>query len=361
MPPGISLRHVSACFTSLSAGQARIFGDSNSLEILRDGANRPPIASYSDEELTSRLAHSGFFDKEIASRLGISISPEQPEDRVIGRGMRAVMYLLITVDREADIPTALRHRLFFKSDSPEKNTEDVVEGAQVMVHRSAPLVLGAPLRGGGWLAGNGLSNTSHHRRGLVVLGGKARIPQRFAIDWTRIGANGQPAHDDSANNANWYAHGSEVLAVANAVVVDVKDGIPENDPTSDKRAIALTVDTVAGNCVMLDVGKGYFAFYAHLIPKSIRVHIGEKVRRGQVLALLGNSGNSSGPHLHFQVTDGSSSLGTEGVPYVFESFELQDILPPLGRVWKEWKPPANLKADKRRKEIPTENAVVRFP
>ena len=73
-----------------------------------------------------------------------------------------------------------------------------------------------------------------------------------------------------------------------------------------------------------------FAFYAHLQPKGIRVKVGDKVRRGQVLALLGNSGNSDAPHLHFHVTDGNSPLGAEGLPYVIESFEMEDILPSKG-------------------------------
>src|SRR5439155_22479152 len=123
---------------------------------------------------------------------GISRPPGEPEERVIGRGMRLVMYLLITVNREADIPTVLYHRLIFKSDSPGNRTQAVVEGAQVVVRRSAPLVQGAPLRGDGWLGAAGLSNTSHHRRGIVAIGGKARIPERFATDWMRIGEDGKP-------------------------------------------------------------------------------------------------------------------------------------------------------------------------
>src|SRR5207249_8349163 len=126
------------------------------------------------------------------------------------------------------------------------------------------------------------------------------------------------------------------------------------------RAVPITLETVGGNYVILDLGKGNFAFYAHLQPKSIRVRLGQKVRRGQVLALLGNSGNSESPHLHFHVTNGNSPLGAEGVPYVFESFELQGILPSIEELGN-WKPPANNNADKRRMELPVENAVVRFP
>jgi hypothetical protein len=332
------------------------------VEVLPDGTNKPPLASYSDEELSERLGPVGFRDlpKEVLEVFGISPPPGEPEERVIGRGMRAVIYLLIPVDREADVPTALHHRLVFKSDSPLNEPKTVVEGAQVVVHRSAPLVLGAPLRGEGWLGIGGLSDTSYHRRTFFALGGKARIPQRFAIDRGRIGEDGKLFRGDVSRNSNFYAYGAEVLAVANAVVADVKDGIPENEGASGKKAVPITLETVGGNYVILELGKGNFAFYGHLQPKSIRVCVGEKVRRGQVLALLGNSGNAMGPHLHFHVANGNSLLGAEGVPYVFESFELRGILPSLKELGN-WQPPANNKADKRRMELPVENAVVSFP
>jgi murein DD-endopeptidase MepM/ murein hydrolase activator NlpD len=331
------------------------------VEVLREGAKKP-IATYSDEELSLRFAPA----TPVHSKL-----PEQPE-RVIGPAMRAVIYLLIIVDQEADVPTALGHRLVFKGDSPVGNSEDIVEGGQVTVGRKKPLVLGPPLRGEGWVAGRGPSNESIHRRASVVIG-KARIPQRFAIDFWRMDADGSPVSSPhryvgggldfetraDAKNANWLAYGAEVLAVANGVVSDLKDGIPENEMGSGEKAVPITLETVAGNHVIIDLGNKNFAGYAHLQPKSIRVRVGQKVRRGQVLALLGNSGHSDAPHLHFQVTDGNSVVGAEGIPYVFESFDLQGILPAaeLGR----WKPSSTAKANKRRREIPTENSVIRFP
>ena len=207
-----------------------------------------------------------------------------------------------------------------------------------------------------------MSNTSSHRRTLLVVNGKARIAQRFATDWTRIGADGLAFRGDPSKNANWSAYGTEVLAVANATVADVNDGIPENDPTADNKAVPITLDNAAGNYVILDLGNGYFALYAHLQPGRIRVKIGDKVKRGQVLALLGNSGNSDAPHLHFHITDGNSPLGAEGVPYVIESFEMEGILPSKGLLIEGgWKPQPGAMIDKRRLEIPIENAVVRFP
>ncbi|HAF21427.1 MAG TPA: hypothetical protein DCK93_00710 [Blastocatellia bacterium] len=320
------------------------------VEVLKDGANTSLLASYKDAELTSRLARPG-------------ATSDLTEKRLIGGGMRAVVFLELIFDTEADVPRGLRHRLFFKPDDPRVNDEEMsVEDAVVVVPHVAPLVIGAPLRGEGWVALSALSNTNSHRRTLVVVNGKARIAQRFATDWTRIGADGLAFRGDPSKNANWSAYGTEVLAVANAVVVDLKDGIPENDPTSDKKAVPITLETVAGNYIILDLGNGYFAFYAHLQPKSIRAKVGDKVRRGQVLALLGNSGQADAPHLHFHVTDGNSPLGAEGMPYVLESFEMQGILPSKKLLVEGgWKPQPNAITDKRRLELPIENAIVRFP
>ena len=76
----------------------------------------------------------------------------------------------------------------------------------------------------------------------------------------------------------------------------------------------MTLDTMGGNLVVLDLGSGLFAFYAHLQPGSIRVKAGDKVQKGQVIGRVGNSGNGNAPHLHFQVSDRPSLLLSDGVP-----------------------------------------------
>jgi murein DD-endopeptidase MepM/ murein hydrolase activator NlpD len=156
-------------------------------------------------------------------------------------------------------------------------------------------------------------------------------------------------------NENYRCYGAEALAVADGVVAAIKDGIPQNVPGANSRAVPITLETVGGNYVILDLGKGRFGFYAHLQPGSLRVKPGDRVRRGQVLGLVGNSGNSTEPHLHFHVSDGNSPLASEGLPYVFESFEQQ------GQGWG-WKSSGSAQPPtKRPLEIPLQNAVVRFP
>jgi murein DD-endopeptidase MepM/ murein hydrolase activator NlpD len=211
------------------------------------------------------------------------------------------------------------------------------------------------------VASHGLSDTSSHRRTLLTLNGRARIAQRFAIDWTRIGSDGLVFRGDPARNGDWTPYGAEVLAVADGRIVEAVDGIPENDPTSDVKAVAITFDNATGNHLVLDIGGGLYALYAHLRTGSLRVHAGDRVKAGAVIAALGNSGKADAPHLHFQVMDGPSPLASEGAPFVFDSFELEGHIPSLGVLadGTGWKPtePAQL----RRRETPLENAVVRFP
>ena len=73
----------------------------------------------------------------------------------------------------------------------------------------------------------------------------------------------------------------------------------------------------------LDLGGGRYAIYAHMAPHTVTVHVGDRVRAGDKLGLLGNSGNTTGPHLHFQISDRPSTLDTTALPFVFENMVRQ--------------------------------------
>src|SRR5262249_45245550 len=156
----------------------------------------------------------------------------------------------------------LHHRLLFAIDTV--NGEKSVEGADIDVNPGTPVIIGPPLRGGGWMAANGPSNSTanEHRRAVNTVDGRARIAQRFAIDWIKFGENGSLWSGDANKNAAWFGYGGEVLAVANGVVASTNDAVPDNKP--DSRDVPITLETVAGNYVILDLGGGRYAMYAHL-------------------------------------------------------------------------------------------------
>ena len=313
------------------------------IEVLADTPKT--IATYDGEALTGSLM-----------RPGVSV----PDMRVIGGGLRAVAFLDVVAPAASPALRALCHRVTFRPLTPPAGPQQSsVEGATVAVVDAPPVTLGPPVRGGGWLASHALSNASSHRRTLLAVDGRARIAQRFAIDWTRIGRDGQVFRSDPARNQNWTPYGADVLAVADGRVVEVQDGIPENDPTASTRAVPITLKTVGGNYVILDIG-GMYAFYAHLQPGSLTVRPGARVRRGHVLAKLGNSGQSDAPHLHLHVVDAPSPLAAEGLPFVFDTFDLEGHVPSL-KVFTDgsgWKPSGP--RSRRRREMPVENAVVSF-
>jgi len=292
----------------------------------------------------------------ILARPGVSA----PDLRIIGGGLRAVAFLDVVAPATATLPRRLRHRLTFVPITPPAGPkQSIIEGGAVSVVKEPPVTLDPPVRGGGWVASHALSNGSSHRRTLLAIDGRARIAQRFAIDWTRIGPDGQVFRGDPSRNQNWTPYGAEVLAVADGRVVEVQDGIAENDPTTPTKAVPITLKTVGGNYVILDIG-GAYVFYAHLQPGSLTVRPGVRVRRGQVIAKLGNSGQSDAPHLHLHVVDAPSPLAAEGLPLVFGTFNLEGHVPSLkvltdGTGWKPSGP-----ASPHRHEMPVENAVVSF-
>jgi murein DD-endopeptidase MepM/ murein hydrolase activator NlpD len=323
-------------------------------------ADGKALGSYEGTELTSRLARPG-------------LPPGNQEKQRLGGGMRAILYIWLTVDGAPAVPASLRHRVTASLTPPaptrpaaastggeapktEPKPEPIEikgEGAEIRVQNEQPLVISPPLRGGEWLAANGPSNISGHRRALLPISGKSHIAQRFAIDWVQLREDGKTWTTDQLKNENYRCHGAEALAVADSVVVGVKDGIPENIPGVTSRAVPITLETVGGNYVILDLGRGRYAFYAHLQPGSLKVKMGDKVRRGQVVGLVGNSGNSTEPHLHFHISDGNSPLGSDGLPFAFESFEQQG----QGFGWK----PSGAAPVRHVAEMPLQNAVVRFP
>ncbi len=83
-----------------------------------------------------------------------------------------------------------------------------------------------------------------------------------------------------------------------------------------------------GNEVFIEIAPGVFAFYAHFQPGSIQVQPGEKVTTGQVLGLLGNTGNSSAPHLHFALLDGPDGLAANSLPFVIDAWTLEGTAGP---------------------------------
>lgn len=256
-----------------------------------------------------------------AKRVAASLTLPGTQSPTLGPGQSGVLFINATFKQRDDVPKKLIHRMVATTPEPKgplaaRTVEDV---AATNVADAQPIVLGPPLRGDLWVAAASCCD-SYHRRAVLPVNGARHLAQRFAIDWLQLDFRNRLASGDPARNESYPQFGAEAIAVADATVAHVQDGMPEGRPGSLPGAVTAT--TADGNSVVLDLGGGHWALYAHLQPGSIRVHEGDHVRRAQVLGLVGNTGNSDAPHLHFHVMDGPSPLASNGVPYVIDAFEI---------------------------------------
>lgn len=158
----------------------------------------------------------------------------------------------------------------------------------------------------------------------MAVNGVDRVPERFAIDLVQLRPDGRLYAGDQSRLESYAFFGTPVYAVADGTVVNLYDKAVEQVP--GRPATGITPEDIGGNMLVIDIGGGNFAFFAHLKPGSLRVRLGDHVTRGQVIALLGNTGNSDAPHLHFHVMDGKSPLDANGKPYEFRRFVGQGVL-----------------------------------
>ncbi|MFC5524138.1 M23 family metallopeptidase [Rhodanobacter ginsengisoli] len=312
------------------------------LEVFDADAMGTPLVSWAGPTLLARMAIAG--------------TDRSPGVNGLVTGMQAVIYVEVALPAGARMPRRLTHRLVFA----HTRQPGEVSGGDVAVERRAPVTLAPPLRGGPWVAIYDASVPRGHRRVLFALDGRARIPARFAIDWFRLDARGHHARGDEQEVANWLGYGEAVLAVADGIVVGTRNDYPESRTLKNPRH---PLSEASGDFVSLALGDGRYAHYEHLRPGSVRVHPGERVRRGQVIAALGFSGDSTGPHLHFHVSDGATPPAGEGLPFVIDRYEALGAYPDLddfdaGRPWRAL-PVGSVRV--RREDMPAASAVVDFP
>jgi hypothetical protein len=256
-----------------------------------------------------------------------TLLPSPATSAVIEPDVSRLLYIELSFRSRAAIPAAVTVRLhLLAAANPGATAATPMQYTVGLVTISqAPLpVITPPLAGTGWVAANGCCNSQIVHRGSVQsIDGALYDGQRFAIDWMRLNSQGELVHGDDHVLTSYIDYGADVLAVANATVVSTANNLPNQIPgTLPDPGNFKTVEEVDGNQVTLSLGDGVYAFYAHLIKGSVTVHPGEHVHPGEVIGRLGNSGNTSAPHLHFQLMNGPSALASEGLPYVIGEFGL---------------------------------------
>ena len=292
----------------------------------------------------------------------------------IPAGKTALLVLDDVYTSRAAIPTSVTHRIsatFGPAESGEGGIavlwpDQVTQiGGPVTISTSQPVQIGAPLTGPGWFITAGCCTLNAHRNVLLPVGGRINGAERFAIDAVQVDVaeaerrglvddvvrKGDPAQNDS-----YLAYGALLLAVADATVVQVEAGVPDTAPGSLPLGPGFTLANLGGNVVTLELAPNLFAVYYHLAPGSPTVKVGDKVAKGDVIARLGNSGNSSEAHLHFQLSRTPLIFSSDSVPYVFDEFSVAGSVDEAtnGIVHEPTPGP-------RRAELPLALTVVDFP
>jgi peptidase M23-like protein len=259
-----------------------------------------------------------------------------PAQEITVRGSESVIvWLDVRVRNYSAVPRVLAHHVSASVVSPPPGAPSSLHESLIRVAtvRHRPVVLGPPVGRGNWYASDGCCDpATHHRSGLISINGRMLVPQRFAIDWFRLDARHR-AWIGSPRRVNSYlSYGQPAIAAAAGRVVDTLNRLP-NNPDIPKPPTIPPIENTVGNHVVLRVAPGVFLLYAHFKPGSLRVHFGQKVRRGQVLGLIGTSGNSTTPHLHFQVMTTRTFFPTDSPPFVFDRFIVRGRV--TKRIWDD--------------------------
>ena len=315
------------------------------------GADDPAkvLAKFDGEGLLSRLRDAGRGPKITAAQIEFS-------------GTR--LFLVdFTLEKGSHVPATLLHRFHVMGGGPPGSPPDqAVEQSYTI----APIavgtdvtVLGPPLEGKGWTAMNGCCQAGGVHRGTELsVNGQIHYAQRFAIDWLQLNSDNRFSRGDEKDVKSYAYYGAKVIAVADGVVVETLSTLDDQVPGQLPDPKTLTMENVDGNHVVMDLGHNKYAFYAHLQKGSVLVKKGDHVTRGQMIALLGNTGNTSAPHLHFHLMDGPSVLGSSGLPYVIDSFAVAGEL--SGEVEGKLNKDFSAHPSVRKLEFPLDLTVVNF-
>ena len=271
-------------------------------EVLGDGS---VIATLDGAEIARRLQPAGL----------------REPSAVMAASTDALLFIHVTLPEGQAAPKTLTHRVQVRADAAPPGMQEISEtGGEVTVDAQPVVVIGPPLRGDGYVSADSCCDASRHTRAALPVNGSVWIAQRYAVDWEQLDEQNRIYHGPATDVNSYTIYGKEILAVADGKIASVIDGLPNQTP--GQYPTNISIEQADGNSVVQDLGGGRYALYAHFQPHSIRVRTGDAVKRGQVIGLVGNSGNSVAPHLHFHVMNSPSALASNGLPYEIDSYRV---------------------------------------
>lgn len=289
--------------TNFSSGDASI----ETVEVLGDGS---VLHKMDAAEISPRLQPAGM----------------RQSVEVLAKSSQALLFIHLNLAQGASVPRQLMHRVTARfTAAPPGHQELTEQGAAISVDTRPILRIGPPLAGENYISADSCCDATRHTRAALPVHGRVWLAQRYAVDWEQLDKDHRIYSGQREKLESYTIFGKPVLAVADATVASVTEGQTEQTP--GKYPTDISLDAADGNSVVLDLGEGHYALYAHMQPGSIKVRPNDTVKRGQVLGLVGNTGNSVAPHLHFQLMDGPSSLASNGMPYEIDGFQVTGQTP----------------------------------
>ena len=344
---------------------SRVPATIDQLDVVSAAAPKRVIASYSGTKFVDPTCDYGDCNR-------LRNLPSAPAaDNVIPPQESRVLFVDFTFDSLDRAPKAVLHHLYGQGAiNPGSSSPSPFDylAAPLDISAGKPRVIGPPVKGDHWIALNGCCLPGFpHRSSMASLNGQLINAQRFAIDWKRTDDKGAFYEGDKTKNESYVDYGEPIYAVADGTITATLDELeanapgvlPANDPVLGPK---ITVQTVDGNHIVEDIGGGVWAFYAHLKKDTLLVKPGDKVKKGQIIAKLGNTGNSNASHMHFQLMNGPSVLGSDGVPYVIDRFSYVDTLLAADDFLSgDFLTGALPKPQPRKQELPLALAIINFP
>lgn len=214
-------------------------------------------------------------------------------------------------------PAKVLHRFEFADTVNNKTL--YMEGAVFAPrYNETPMVINSPVKGDRNVFLSH-STMNYHFYLIFFNGDRMGTGPRFAFDQIEVNNLMNSSYEgDPEVNSSYFNYGDTVYAASDGKVFELRDGVIENNGNRQDH-LPTNMDGVPGNYMIQDIGDGNYAFYAHMIPGSLKVSVGDIIKTGEPIGLIGNSGYSGMPHLHFNISEGSDSFWSKGLPFVFRN------------------------------------------
>ncbi len=304
-----------------NTGSAPVTLDTVTIELLRDG-----------QPVDSRTVNSR--DLSAAAKGGAALAAS---GMMAAFGFQFCDGALLGTAKLAPTPTLapgeallLMHQVFgWRGSRDTVRVRAAGASTEIRIDPSIAAPIQWPLPAGSWMIGGASLHTNH----------RWAVPEQFALDIIGFGADGRSYRGSGARLSDFYAYGAPVRAAAAGTIVAVTHASSEDPPLLRRKGetveaylgrvgavqaqkLAGGEAAILGESVIIDQGDGVFAVYAHLQPGSAKLAKGARVNAGDTLGKLGSSGNSTEPHLHFQLCDKPGGLSCAGIPPSFSNIDL---------------------------------------